>query len=119
MIRIYHNARCGKSRCALQVLEQTHQEFQVVEYLKTPPSEDELRQLLRLLGKRPLEIIRQKEEIFQTDYAGKIFSDEEWIRILAEHPILIERPIIVAGDKAWIARDEAGWAEIGRLTGKS
>ncbi len=105
---IYHNNRCGKSRCALQVLEETGVPFEVVEYLKTPLTAAEIRDLLKKLGKKPLEIIRTKEAVFKENYQGKVLTDEAWIAALAEHPILIERPIIVRGDRAWIARDEAG-----------
>jgi arsenate reductase (glutaredoxin) len=105
MIKIYHNTRCGKSRCALQEIEVLGKPFEVIEYLKNPPNEVELRHLLTLLGKKPLEIIRQKELVFQENFKGKVFSDDEWIRIIIENPILMERPIVVSGDKAWIARD--------------
>lgn len=115
MIRIYHNTRCTKSRCALDLLTRQNQPFEVVEYLKNPPSEAELVQLLQLLGKRPEAIVRKKEALFQEKFLGKNFSDSEWISILAANPILIERPIVVAGDRAWIARDEDSLDEIGRL----
>ena len=105
---IYHNNRCGKSRCALQVLEETGAPFELVEYLKTPLSAAKIRDLLKKLGKKPLEIIRTKEAAFKENYQGKELTDEAWIAAMVEHPILIERPIIVRGDRAWIARDEAG-----------
>lgn len=112
MIKIYHNTRCGKSRCALQEIEAIGQPFEVIEYLKTPPSEAELKHLLELLGKKPLEIIRQKEPVFQDNFKGKTFSDDAWIKIMTENPVLIERPIVVSGNKAWIARDEETLAAI-------
>ncbi|MBK8967831.1 MAG: arsenate reductase (glutaredoxin) [Lewinellaceae bacterium] len=104
---IYHNNRCGKSRCALQVLEETGQPFEVVEYLKTPLTAVEIRKLLKKMGKKPLEIIRTKEAVFKEDFQGKDLTDEAWIAAMVEHPILMERPIIVRGEEAWIARDEA------------
>lgn len=112
MLKIYHNARCGKSRCALQVLEQSGRPYEVVEYLKNPPTAQELRELLQLLGKKPLEIIRQKEPVFQEQFKGKTFSEEEWVKIMLENPILIERPIVVLDGKAWIARDDQSLAEM-------
>lgn len=112
MIKIYHNNRCGKSRCALDVLAKSGAAYEVVEYLKTPPTEAELTQLLTLLQKRPLDIIRQKEAVFQEQFKGKNFTDAEWIRIMVENPVLIERPIVVAGEKAWVARDEKSLEEI-------
>lgn len=104
---IYHNNRCGKSRCALQVLEETGVPFELVEYLKTPLSAAEIRELLKKMGKKPLEIIRTKEAVFKESFQGKDLTDEAWIAAMVEHPILMERPIIVRGDEAWIARDEA------------
>lgn len=117
MLKIYHNTRCGKSRCALQLLEQSGQPFELVEYLKTPPTAAELGEILALLGKKPLDLIRQKEPLFQENFKGKSFSDQEWIQIMTENPILIERPIVLHKQKAWIARDAQSLAEIeGRLT---
>jgi arsenate reductase len=112
MTIIYHNTRCGKSRCALQVLEETGQAFEVVEYLKTPLSADQIRDLLKKMGKKPLDIIRTKETVFKEKYQGKNLTDAALIAAMVEHPILIERPIIVQGDRAWIARDEAGLEKI-------
>lgn len=106
MVKIYHNARCGKSRCALQILENAGQAFEVVDYLKNPPSEAEMREILTLLGKKPLELIRQKEPVFQENFKGQTHPDEAWIRIMIAHPILIERPIVVLDGKAWVARDD-------------
>ncbi len=113
MLKIYHNTRCGKSRCALQLLEKTGQSFEVVEYLKNPPTEAELKELLVLLGKKPLELIRQKEPLFQENYKGKIHSDAEWVKIMVTQPILIERPIVVLDGKAWVARDDQSLEGIG------
>lgn len=112
MLKIYHNNRCTKSRCALQTLEETGASFDVVEYLKTPPSETELRDLLRLLDKKPLDLIRKKEPVFQENFKGKTFTDAEWIRIMVANPVLIERPIVVMGNKAWVARDDQSLEEI-------
>lgn len=105
MITIYHNTRCGKSRTALKMLEEANAQVAVIEYLKTPPSADDLRRLLQMLAMKPLDLIRTKEPVFQENYAGKTLSDEEWIEAMVAHPILIERPVVVLGDKAWVARD--------------
>lgn len=116
MIKIYHNNRCGKSRCALDVLTQSGKTFELVEYLKAPPTEAELTNLLALLNKKPLEIIRQKEPLFQEQFKGKSYSDAEWIRIMVENPILMERPIVVVDSSAWVARDEQSLAEISQVS---
>nr|WP_276900693.1 arsenate reductase (glutaredoxin) [Pedobacter kyonggii] len=104
MITIYHNNRCTKSRCALAELENSGKAFEVVYYLETPPNKSELEEIIRKLGIKPLELIRKGEKVFTEHYKGKSLSDEEWIGAMVAHPILIERPIIISGDKAVIAR---------------
>lgn len=106
MIQIYHNPRCQKSRTALAYLESTGEKIEVVEYLKTPPTAKELTKVLGLLKLKPFDLIRKKEPLFITEYKDKSFSDAQWIKILVENPILIERPILVSETKAVIARDE-------------
>lgn len=106
MVKIifYHNPRCRKSRCALEILQKKKIDFRVIEYLKTPPSEKELNAILRILGMKAEEIIRKKEPLFKEKFQNKKISDTEWIKILAKNPILIERPIVVKGKKAVIGR---------------
>ena len=106
MITIYHNPRCGKSRTALAAIKAKNMPYQVVEYLKDTPSVDELTQLIAKLGISPIQLIRTKEPIFQEQYQGKEYTDEHWIEILHQHPILIERPIVVHNVCAIIARAE-------------
>jgi len=103
-IRIYHNPHCSKSRAALVMLEEKGIQPEVIEYLKTPPSKTELQSLLKKLGMKPEEIVRRGEEIYKTNYQGKQLSDEEWLDALIEHPILIERPIVISGTHAVIGR---------------
>ena len=104
MITIYHNNRCTKSRCALDELEKSGKDFEVVYYLETPPNKSELQSIIQKLGIKPLELIRKGEKFFTENYKGKILTDEEWIDAMVAHPILIERPIIISEDKAVIAR---------------
>jgi len=103
-MKIYHNPRCSKSREALSILQDQNTDFEIVEYLQHTPTEDELKELLRKLDKKPKEIIRKGEAIFKEKYQGKSFSDAEWIQIMVENPKLIERPIVVRGDKAVLGR---------------
>jgi len=103
-MKIYHNPRCGKSREALSILQQKTGDIQVIEYLKNTPTETELRELLAKLGMKPFDLIRKGEAIYKEQFKGKELSDDEWIKILVANPILIERPIIVKGDKAVVAR---------------
>ena len=76
----------------------------IIEYLKTPPSEEELEEVLLKLN-LPIEyLIRTGEEVYKTEYKGKELSDAEWIKALAEHPNMLERPIVVKGDRAILGR---------------
>ncbi|MBS2096861.1 arsenate reductase (glutaredoxin) [Carboxylicivirga linearis] len=104
MIQIFHNPRCGKSRAGVKYLEDKGVEFEIFKYLDEPITPDELQEVLRKLGKRPLEIIRTKEDIFKEEFEDKELSDEEWILAMVEYPKLIERPIIINGDKAVLGR---------------
>jgi len=104
MITIYHNNRCTKSRCALEELQKSGKDFEVIYYLETPPSKAELKEIISKLGIKPLELIRKGEKIFTENYKGKNLSDEEWIDVMIARPILIERPIVISANKAVIAR---------------
>jgi arsenate reductase (glutaredoxin) len=100
MITIYHNPRCRKSRAGLQYLQDKGIEPEIVEYLKNPLSKEEIKELLKKLGKSPLEMIRTQEEVYRNIYKGKDLSDSEWIEALAEYPKLLQRPIVAEGNKA-------------------
>ncbi len=78
--------------------------MEIVEYLKNPPTADELREVLRKLNLPVEYLIRKNEEIYKTQYKGKELSEEEWIQALVEHPKMLERPIVVEGDKAVLGR---------------
>ena len=102
---IYHNPRCSKSRQSLALLSENGVESEVVEYLKTPPSADQIRTLLAQLELQPIQLMRKGEAIFKELGLGdEGVSDEQRIAAMAEHPILIERPIVVSGGKAAIGR---------------
>ncbi|MBI4755475.1 MAG: arsenate reductase (glutaredoxin) [Betaproteobacteria bacterium] len=103
-VSIFHNPRCSKSRGALALLEAQGVHARVVEYLKTPPSREELRELLRKLGARPEDIVRKGEELYKTRFKDRALGDEEWLDVLAANPILIERPIVVVGERAVVGR---------------
>jgi arsenate reductase len=104
MIQVYHNNRCEKSRNCLAFLEDSKIAFEVVDYLNDAPTYEELRALVKKLGIKPIELIRQKEALWKTKYEGKKLAPAQILRAMAKHPILIERPIVVNGDKAVIAR---------------
>jgi len=101
---IYHNPRCSKSRGALALLEERGITPEVVRYLDTPPTREELAGLLAKLDMRPSELVRRGEDVFRTEYAGRELSEDEWLDALVTHPVLIERPIVVSGDRAVVAR---------------
>lgn len=100
MIKIYHNTRCKKSRSGLQYLQERTIDIEIVEYLKNPLNEDELKKLLIMLNLRPIELIRTQEALYKSNYKGKNFTDNEWVKIMIESPKLIQRPIVVKGNKA-------------------
>lgn len=104
MITILHNPRCSKSRAGVALLEEKGVEFEVCKYLDEALTPDELVDIIDKLGKRPLDIIRKNEEVYKSEFADKELSDEEWILAMLEYPRLIERPIVINGDKAVIGR---------------
>jgi len=104
MITIYHNPRCSKSREGLQLLELQGKPFTTVKYLNEPLTKEELTSLIVKLNITPIELIRQKESIWIQNYKGKQLSDGEIVDAMLLYPSLIERPIVVNGNKAVIAR---------------
>ena len=104
MITIYHNPRCTKSREGLCELEILNQPFQLRKYLDEPFTKDELEEVIKKLNIKPIELVRTKESIWIENYKNKTLTDVEIINAMLAHPKLIERPIIVKGDKAIIAR---------------
>jgi len=103
-MKIYHNNRCSKSRCGLEILNNSKQEFEVVDYINNPLSEKEIKDILKKLGFSPIQLVRKNEAIWKEDYKGKDLSDIEIIKAMAMHPKLIERPIVIKDDRAVIGR---------------
>jgi arsenate reductase len=103
-LTIYHNPGCSKSRATLALLEQRGIAPCIVRYLETPPDAGELTALAAKLGIRPEQLVRKGEEVYKAKYAGRSLTDAEWIEAMVSDPILIERPIVVAGDRAIIGR---------------
>jgi arsenate reductase (glutaredoxin) len=101
---IYHNPKCSKSRATLAILEESGISPRVVEYLRTPPSAEELRAIIAKLGIEPEQLVRKGEELFRREYAGKRLEAEQWIEAMVRDPILIERPIVVSGNRAVLGR---------------
>ncbi len=104
-VKILHNPRCSKSRQTLQLLQDRGIEPEIVEYLKTPPSAAEIDELLERLGKEPREIMRVKEAVYrELGLADPALDRAALISAIAENPILLERPIVLTGEKAAIGR---------------
>jgi len=104
MIKIYHNTRCSKSREACSILQDEGVKFETIEYLKTPPSQKEIKELLKILKLKAEDIVRKSEPLFKEKFAGKKLTEVQWIKVLGDNPILIERPIIIKGNRAVIGR---------------
>ena len=104
MLTIYHNPRCSKSREGLQLLEELNEPFTVIKYLDTPLTKEELSEIIKKLGIKPIELVRTKEDIWKEKYVDKKLTPAQVIAALIKYPQLIERPIVINGDKAVIAR---------------
>ena len=104
MIQILHNPRCGKSRECLAFIENSDLDFEIIRYLDNVPTFKELTEIIKKLGLKPIDVVRQKEKIWIDNFKGKELSDEAIIEAMIANPILIERPIVVNGQKAIIAR---------------
>ncbi|QNJ98602.1 arsenate reductase (glutaredoxin) [Constantimarinum furrinae] len=104
MTTIYHNPRCSKSRECLLLLENQSKEVTVVNYIKDPLSKAQIEKLIKLLGINPIDLVRTNETEWKENYKGKKLTDAQIITALQKHPKLIQRPIVVQGDKAVIAR---------------
>ena len=104
MITIYHNPTCSKSRECLLQLEQLNIPFATFRYLDEPLTKPELKELIKKLGIKPIELVRLKEPLWMENFVGKSLTDGKIIDILARYPEFIERPIVVNGNKAVIAR---------------
>lgn len=101
---IYINPDCSKCNEAIDLLKQNKCEFKIRNYLSDPLSVKELKELVAKLNCKPFDLVRRKEPLFEQKYAGKSFTDEEWLSTLSENPILIERPIVIKDQKAIIGR---------------
>ncbi len=104
MIKIYHNNRCSKSRCGLEIVKDSGQEFEIVNYLVDIPNIADLKNIINLLDISPIELIRKNEAIWKDKYKGLDLSNDELMKAMVEHPKLIERPIVINGNKAIVGR---------------
>lgn len=103
-MKIYHNSRCSKSRDSYNLLIEKGIDFETIEYLKHPLTKKELTDLLKKLSIPAGQLIRKSEPDFKEHFKGKKLSESQWIDAMIKHPKLIERPIVVKGNKAVIGR---------------
>lgn len=108
---IWHNNQCSTSRKVLDFLKQNKNEIQIRNYLIESPSIEELAAVLKAMHKKPEDIVRKKDSLYIEHYKDKKLSNEEWVKVLAENPKLIERPIVIKGQKAWLARPSEEFME--------
>ena len=102
---IYHNPRCSKSRQTLEILQQHERNPEIVEYLEHPPEREELKRILGMLGISARDLLRKTESIYQdANLDDDSLNDDEIIEAMCEYPALMQRPIVVQGDRAVIGR---------------
>ncbi|MBT7730294.1 MAG: arsenate reductase (glutaredoxin) [Rhodospirillaceae bacterium] len=102
---IYHNPRCSKSRQALSLLQEKNIDTDIVEYLKSPPTVSELKDILLKLGYKPRQLLRKNEQIYKDlDLGSDGKTDDDLVNAMVDNPILIERPVIISGDQVTIGR---------------
>lgn len=104
MTKLYHNPRCSKSRETLRLLEENEETVEIVKYLENPPSKKEIKQIISLLGIKPIDLVRTQEKEWKDNYKGKDLSDKEVLDAIIKHPKLMERPIAIKGVHAAIGR---------------
>lgn len=104
MITIYHNPKCSKSRDCLAFIENSKNEYEIIKYLETPLSYEEIDDIIKKLKIKPIELIRSNEPIWSEKFEGRKLVRKQIINAMVKYPILIQRPIAVNGDKAIIAR---------------
>ena len=104
MITIYHKSNCSTSIKVLNVLKESGKKYKIVEYIKTPPNAEELALIIEKLGIPAEALIRKKEPVFKENYGHKKLNEALCIKLMVEHPNLIERPILIKRTRAIIGR---------------
>jgi arsenate reductase len=105
MLKIFYKNTCSTCRNALAFIkENTKEQVEIIEYMKEAPTQKELTDIIRMLGIKPELLVRRKEKLYKEEYKDKKLTGRQWIKAMAENPQLIERPIVIKGDKAIIGR---------------
>jgi arsenate reductase (glutaredoxin) len=102
MIKIYHNPRCRKSREGLSFLQEKKKDIQIIDYIKTGISIEEIREIILKLHITPKELVRTQETFFKKELKNLNLNDDEWIKIISENPVLLKRPIVLVKHKGVI-----------------
>ncbi len=111
-VTLYHKPTCGTCQKVLRALQTKGADITAIEYLKSPPSPAELDAILKKLNMEPEDLVRKKEPLYEEKFAGKSFTRSEWLKILNENPVLIERPIVIMGNRAVVARPPERLSEL-------
>jgi arsenate reductase len=110
---IYHNPNCSKSRETLQILEDNHLSPDIIEYLEKPPTAQELKDVIKMLGVSARDLLRTTEPVYrEADLDDTTLTDDEIIDAICEYPALLQRPIVISGTRAVIGRPPARVLEI-------
>lgn len=105
MLKIFYKNTCSTCRNALAFIkENTKEQVEIIEYMKEVPTQKELGEIIKMLGITPEELVRKKEKLYKEEYKDKKLTGRQWIKAMAENPQLIERPIVIKGNKAIIGR---------------
>ena len=112
MVTVYHNPRCSKSRQTLELVKSQGLDAQLVLYLETPPNTAELATLVKKLGFSAEQLVRKSEQVYKDNFRNMEMTEAQWLEAMSKHPKLIERPIVVNGDRAALGRPPENVLEI-------
>ncbi len=112
MVTVYHNPRCSKSRQTLELVKSQGIDAQLVLYLETPPNTVELATLVKKLGISAEQLVRKSEQVYKDNFRNMEMTEAQWLEAMSKHPKLIERPIVVNGDRAALGRPPENVLEI-------
>ena len=104
LVKVLHNGNCSKSNAVLEYLDENGVPFEIINIIEDPLSELEIKTVLKKLNQSVFHIIRKTDKLYLENFADKNLSEEEWIKVLAENPSLIQRPIIIKGSVAMLGR---------------
>ena len=101
---IFHNNVCSTSRNVLDILKENHFDVEIRNYIQNPPSVDELKDILKKSELEATALLRKKDKVYKESFEDKHLSNEEWLQAISENPSILERPIVIIGNKAVLAR---------------